>query len=417
MSSWDVFALGLAEELPALPVGALVVIGEPGESGRYVQFHVDGPLYAELMSDRNPTVSEPHTPEQCRLIAELGWREPGTSPEGTSNWWIQLEHPILTADYRRLAMMAVAGLRDGLGVSSPADLVYRAWDSENGNSPLEMPALGIVWTPEHELAHSDGRPSDSGESVQLSASHCEVGPPSLRESVYSVGAPSEAGFNDSAPEEFWTIPELPDLDVAPVYDLPASVRYSIPSPYNPPALPADPAEMTSPEVVEFVGWIRNLVWSWNTDDLETVLVAAGLRQLADMNPDCIAFTSCYSIGRSYLDLYGDTVAYLDTPVAHLPDFGYDDIRLRDVTTRMTSALTAEYGEPDVLPAPAGLEKYGPHMVWVGTENTVTLSRDPLSVRAMFQLNEGIRVVCGEAEHARWEGVSMPNPDHCPSSGG
>ncbi|WP_157163385.1 DUF6301 family protein [Nocardia aobensis] len=399
MLSWDEFGSALAEELAALPVGALVVIDERGESGRYVQFvHVDDNLYAELMSDRNPALTQVQAPEQCQLIAGLGWRAPGTSPEGNPNWWTELKCPIRTADYRRLAGMAVSGLRDGLGMSSPADLTYRAWNSLDGNLPLEMSGLDIAWVPEPPLGQGAAGPPGADDSPLIS-----LGPSALREEGASDEAANSSKPSALARESIWEPPPLPG-DSTSVggsrNDHRASWDYLRPPPFNPPAPPADRSEMTSSELVEFVRWIRNLSWGWNIYDIGSVITAAGLTEFVDLNPDGIAFTSKYSTGRSYLDFYGDRVAYFDAPVANLPEFEHDGTRLTDAMARMTDALTDEYGKPIQLPAPVGLEKYGPYMEWVGAENTVTLSRDALSVRAVFRLNEGATVVCGEDEHAR-----------------
>ncbi|OXR44022.1 hypothetical protein B7C42_03578 [Nocardia cerradoensis] len=402
MLSWDEFGSALAAELAGLPVGALMVIEERGEFGRYVQFvHMDDNLYAELMSDRNPAVTQAQTPEQCQLIAGLGWREPGTSPESDSNWWTALKCPIRTADYRRLATMVVSGLRDGLGMSSPGDLTYRAWNSLEGNLPLEVSGLDIARAPEPPLARGAAWPPSADYSPLTSL--CSVGPSALRGEDASDESADNSASSALAPEGIWEPPPLPGDSSSvggSLTDCRGSSDYLRSPPFNPPAPPADLSEMTSSELVEFVRWIRNLAWGWNIYDIGSVITAAGLIDLVDLNPDGIAFTSNYSTGRFYLDFCGERVAYFDAPVANLPDFEHDGTRLRNAMARMTDALTAEYGKPMELPAPVGLERYGPYMEWVGAENTVTLSRDALSVRAVFRLNEGATVVCGEDEHAR-----------------
>ncbi|WP_411157370.1 hypothetical protein [Nocardia terpenica] len=49
----------------------------------------------------------------------------------------------MSSIYRQLAAMVITGLRDGLGVRSPADLVYEAWNDRAGNAPMDLPLLGL----------------------------------------------------------------------------------------------------------------------------------------------------------------------------------------------------------------------------------------------------------------------------------
>lgn len=136
--------MGLAHELVALPAGALVVIAEADGVGRYVQFvQSEDSLYAELVGDAFLAEDNRPTPEARRLISDCGWQHPETSPEGGANWWVELPWPVASAIYRQLASMVVVGLRDALGMTSPTLMTYDAWNSNDGNRPLEMPQLGL----------------------------------------------------------------------------------------------------------------------------------------------------------------------------------------------------------------------------------------------------------------------------------
>ncbi|QIS01698.1 hypothetical protein F5X71_04675 [Nocardia brasiliensis] len=145
MTGWDEFTAGLAAQLAELPEGAIVKLTQStsaSEVAPYAQFlQLADKLWAELVGDKwlDPVAQAGDAGKQ--LIETAGWRQPDF--EHSDNWWIELPWPIRTADYARLASMVVTGLRDALHVPQPTDLVYRAWNENTGNSPLELPLLGL----------------------------------------------------------------------------------------------------------------------------------------------------------------------------------------------------------------------------------------------------------------------------------
>ncbi|MFC5745153.1 TY-Chap domain-containing protein [Actinomadura rugatobispora] len=139
---WDEFARGLAEEFAVLPAGALLVLSEPGESGRYAQF-AQGPdeLVAYVVADSFLSERARATPEGARAIARAGWREPDPSA-GHENWWQVLPWPASSRQYRALAESVAAALRDGYGISTPGGWSYQAWNETTGED-LELRHLRL----------------------------------------------------------------------------------------------------------------------------------------------------------------------------------------------------------------------------------------------------------------------------------
>lgn len=143
MTDWIQFADGLARELARLPAGVIVIIAdadEHGGDGHYVQFvqSEDG-LRAELVGDFHLESAAQPSAQARQLVLDAGWQIPDR--KHGDNWWIDLPWPVSTAVYRALAAMVVTGLRDGLGVSNPDLLLYRAWNDRRGNRPLDLPLL------------------------------------------------------------------------------------------------------------------------------------------------------------------------------------------------------------------------------------------------------------------------------------
>ncbi|MCW2897940.1 MAG: hypothetical protein JWO67_205 [Streptosporangiaceae bacterium] len=141
---WDVFAQALAEELPNLPEGGLVVIAEPGEEkyARYTQFmqredELWGYVVVNSFLDESARASE----EAERIISAAGWRAPEPSA-GHDNWWAALPWPATAEQYLHLTQMVVAGLRDGYGIPDPGVFRYKAWNRNTGED-LDFPRLGL----------------------------------------------------------------------------------------------------------------------------------------------------------------------------------------------------------------------------------------------------------------------------------
>ncbi|MFD8015226.1 hypothetical protein [Streptomyces sp. NPDC058955] len=152
MTGWDGFRERLAEQLAALPAGAIVIVSETGDAlpprtakgSRYAQFRQDPEaLYAELSGDRHLEGAARAGEEGGRLLVGAGWRAPDAG-DRVGNWCAELPWPSPSADYRRLASMVVTGLHTVFRVPGPASLAYTAWDAEDGNRPLELPLLGLV---------------------------------------------------------------------------------------------------------------------------------------------------------------------------------------------------------------------------------------------------------------------------------
>ena len=242
---------------------------------------------------------------------------------------------------------------------------------------------------------SDTTPSSLDER------HREPGPdPSL----YKIGpAPTwhdmhEAHTEDAAGEETsastWQPPALPDLDdnrSAPSElgaDHAGIERLKGP-PFNPPRPPSDPSAMDDHELVEFVRWVRNLAWAWRDHDVLSLLVVAGSTDLVEWGSQRITFNSRYNVAPSYINLVDDKVTDVDLPVANFTTNDDTSARVGQAYTRMVRAMTNSYGVPSTT------ADDGSRSTWRGIENTVSLIRTPDSVRAVFQLNDGVTMICGE----------------------
>jgi hypothetical protein len=141
---WDALAQELADVLPNLPAGGLLVVAEARDGGRqrYAQFaqataELVGYVVVNSFLDAPARASE----EGERVIAGIGWRapEPGL---GHDNWWTSLPWPTTAARYAELGRMVVTALRDGYGIADPGALRYQAWNEQTGED-LDLPRLGL----------------------------------------------------------------------------------------------------------------------------------------------------------------------------------------------------------------------------------------------------------------------------------
>ncbi|MEV0333090.1 hypothetical protein [Nocardia sp. NPDC050717] len=146
MTDWTQFARGLAAELQGVPDSSVLVIGEstkPGER-RFAQFLKTGTVIsAELTGDEWLEPAFHTSPHGVKAITDAGWHQPNEIHMG--NWWIEFPWSATTKDYERLAALTVTGLRDGFGIESPAQLVYRGWVENAGNARLHLPGLGVPY--------------------------------------------------------------------------------------------------------------------------------------------------------------------------------------------------------------------------------------------------------------------------------
>jgi hypothetical protein len=141
---WEALAQGLADVLPDLPDGGLLVVSEARDGGgaRYAQFaqgaaELVGYVVVNSFLDAPARASE----EGERVIAGIGWRAP--EPRlGHDNWWTSVPWPATAARYAELGRMVVTALRDGYGVADPDALGYQAWNEQTGED-LELPRLGL----------------------------------------------------------------------------------------------------------------------------------------------------------------------------------------------------------------------------------------------------------------------------------
>jgi hypothetical protein len=142
--AWDTFAGGLADELPNLPAGGLLVVSETGEASRsrYAQFaqgtaELVGYVVVNSFLEGQARASE----QGERVIMQAGWRPPDPGL-GHDNWWTALPWPAPAARYADLGRMVVVALRDGYGLTGPERLRYQAWNEQTGED-IDLPRLGL----------------------------------------------------------------------------------------------------------------------------------------------------------------------------------------------------------------------------------------------------------------------------------
>ncbi|NKY37142.1 hypothetical protein HGA13_29330 [Nocardia speluncae] len=140
MTEWPELAAGLADQLAALPAGAVLIIAE-AEGPRYAQFkQFDDRLYAEVVGDSWLDPGKQAGAPGARRLVDAGWQAPGGEH---TNWWIDRPWPLSPAQYRELVAMVFTALRDVFAIAEPADLVYEAWNTEAGDADLDLPGLGL----------------------------------------------------------------------------------------------------------------------------------------------------------------------------------------------------------------------------------------------------------------------------------
>jgi hypothetical protein len=127
-SGWDELVHGLVQVLPTLSDRAFLLLSSADVPTVYVQF---AQTPAELVVH---TGADDVLPPEHRLgevgaerMRGLGWREPGSDPQGGRSWHTAAAWPARTAEYERLARMCVAVLRHVHQVPSPDALEYKAW--------------------------------------------------------------------------------------------------------------------------------------------------------------------------------------------------------------------------------------------------------------------------------------------------
>jgi hypothetical protein len=142
---WQTFRDGLAASMAALPDGGALLVGDQERTACFVQFMFDHDhLVAEVASGWDQWDRPNLTEEEYAALQRIGWPAPERDP--SRNHGLRLRWPAPSAEYRRVADMAVAALRDVFEISSPESLVYKAFVSPGGDTLL-MPRLGIPSRP------------------------------------------------------------------------------------------------------------------------------------------------------------------------------------------------------------------------------------------------------------------------------
>ncbi|MBV7706489.1 hypothetical protein NOVA_27255 [Nocardia nova] len=221
----------------------------------------------------------------------------------------------------------------------------------------------------------------------------KIGPDPSWHNMHEVH--TEDAVSEETPAPTWQPPALPDpndnhADPSELGADHAVIERLKGPPFNPPQPPSDPSAMDDPELVEFVRWVRNLAWAWNIHDVLSLLTAAGSTDIVEWSSQRITFNSRYNVAPSYINLVDDKVTDIDLPVAHFPTYDDDSTaRVGQAYVRMVRAMTNSYR------VPSATADDGSRSTWTGIENTVSLIRTPDSVRAVFQLNDGVTMICGE----------------------
>ncbi|WP_051022276.1 DUF6301 family protein [Nocardia pneumoniae] len=168
------------------------------------------------------------------------------------------------------------------------------------------------------------------------------------------------------------------------------------SPYTPTQPPIHQPAVEDTELVRLVTGLRDLVWSWQMDDLVTLSARAGLWTIERHETDRVVLTSRYVAGEGYVHGNARDVYSIDLPVATIAaESNESRTQSHDIFTRMTTVLIETYGEPT--------ERYSgtnPQVEWAGTENSLILAYQPPSVRVIVRLNPGVTRIYGEAESTR-----------------
>ncbi len=147
--AWDEFAGNLALVLGTMEVDQFLILSFKGRRS-FVQFAAQGPegLRMEAVSNSYLPPSEHLDRARITRLRELGWGAPTGSPQasvpeedpdGSPNFWIQMEPPV---DFQEAARVAVDTLVDVYGLPHPGFLAYRAFNVVGGVEPV-YPNLGI----------------------------------------------------------------------------------------------------------------------------------------------------------------------------------------------------------------------------------------------------------------------------------
>lgn len=126
--SWDGFAEALAQVLPSLQERSYLVVSWGSVPTVYVQFaQTASQLQAKTGAGDVMPANRQIGSADTDVMRSSGWLAPEQDAGSRNTWHSVLPWPARSADYHRVAQMAVAVLRDAHRVPSPDVLEHRAW--------------------------------------------------------------------------------------------------------------------------------------------------------------------------------------------------------------------------------------------------------------------------------------------------
>ncbi|WUU87320.1 hypothetical protein OHA34_22755 [Spirillospora sp. NBC_01491] len=140
---WDIVLGRLTKILVGLKVGSELAITQPVEQGerRGIRFiRSDEELIAEAKAGDLHVEEVLGSAENERLMTSTGGHL--LKDEGADRRRIAVVAPVSAEQCHALAGVAIAALREGFGIASPALLNYKAWQQVSGED-IDLPDLGI----------------------------------------------------------------------------------------------------------------------------------------------------------------------------------------------------------------------------------------------------------------------------------
>lgn len=132
---WTNFSDSMAWTLSELSERTMVTVSWSSVPTVYVQVTQT----SEMLTVRTGGEDVLPDSETSGRLAAVGWEPPSTDPLGQRTWHSSLAWPPRFEQYEELARMCVAVFQDVHGVSSPAELEYRAWRD------AEEPPEGVTY--------------------------------------------------------------------------------------------------------------------------------------------------------------------------------------------------------------------------------------------------------------------------------
>ncbi|MEU1985386.1 DUF6301 family protein [Nocardia sp. NPDC019395] len=142
--------------------------------------------------------------------------------------------------------------------------------------------------------------------------------------------------------------------------------------------------LSSPELVELVGRLRALEWSWRLADADQVATELGW-QIERARPVAVVLDTGFGPGSGRIRGYDGVATEIE---ARVTSYTTDDDAGRDRTraafAEMTAALSAEFGAPTKrIPGAA------PRVRWAGPATTTVLRDSGVSVALHLMTNEAL----------------------------